>query len=240
MISTDRRPAAGGLQLWASLPAAEADPLRFLVISGKPIGEPNAWYGPIVMTTPATSRTRTGTPRCVFYESVFRVSIPRLPVRLKDGDNVSTLDSKPLRSGHAPVNGINVYYEVHGRKDGVPLVLLHGGGSTIEVTFSKALPVFAGSRRVIALEEQAHGRMTDRNAVSFESSRRDGDEWIADAPFGKVRLRFTPRNSFGVMDHDVKLESGVTIRNPMRVLPNGEGSEFVFTLIRQPGTSDGR
>jgi hypothetical protein len=40
------------------------------------------------------------------------------------------------------------------------------------------------------------------------------------------------------MDHDVTLESGVTIHNPMRVVPNGEGSEFVFTLIRQPGMSE--
>jgi hypothetical protein len=68
--------------------------------------------------------------------------------------------------------------------------------------------------------------------------QRDGDEWIADAPFGKVRVRFAERNSFGVMHHDVKLESGVTIHNPMRVVPHGEGSEFVFTLIRQPGISD--
>jgi quinol monooxygenase YgiN len=68
--------------------------------------------------------------------------------------------------------------------------------------------------------------------------RMDGDEWIADAPFGTVRLRFASRNSLGVMDHDVTLESGVTIHNPMRVVPNGEGSEFVFTLIRRPGISD--
>ena len=87
---------------------------------------------------------------------------------------MSTLESKPLESGHAPVNGINMYYEVHGRKDGVPLVLLHGGGSTIEVTFSRVLPVFAGSRWVIAVEEQAHGRTTDRDApVAFESSADD-------------------------------------------------------------------
>ena len=38
--------------------------------------------------------------------------------------------------------------------------------------------------------------------------RKDGDEWVADAPFGKVRVRFAERNAFGVMDHDVKLESG--------------------------------
>jgi pimeloyl-ACP methyl ester carboxylesterase len=83
-------------------------------------------------------------------------------------------ESKPLASGHAAVNGINMYYEVHGRKEGVPLVLLHGGGSTIEVTFSRVLPVFAGARRVIALEEQAHGRTTDRDApVAFESSADD-------------------------------------------------------------------
>jgi len=93
---------------------------------------------------------------------------------MRTGETVSTLPSKPLESGHAPVNGIKMYYEVHGRRDGVPLVLLHGGGSTIEVTFSRVLPVFAGSRRVIAVEEQGHGRTTDRDApVAFESSADD-------------------------------------------------------------------
>jgi pimeloyl-ACP methyl ester carboxylesterase len=81
---------------------------------------------------------------------------------------------KPLESGHAPVNGINMYYEVHGCRDGVPLVLLHGGGSTIEVTFSRVLPFLADSRKVIAVEEQGHGRTTDRDApVRFESSADD-------------------------------------------------------------------
>jgi quinol monooxygenase YgiN len=68
--------------------------------------------------------------------------------------------------------------------------------------------------------------------------RPDGDDWIGNAPFGTVRLRFAPRNSFGVMDHDVTLESGVTIHNPMRVVPHGDGSEVVFTLIRRPEMSD--
>jgi pimeloyl-ACP methyl ester carboxylesterase len=72
------------------------------------------------------------------------------------------------------VNGISMYYEVHGRGNGVPLVLLHGGGSTIEVTFSRVLPVFASTRRVIAVEEQGHGRTSDRDApVAFESSADD-------------------------------------------------------------------
>ncbi len=68
--------------------------------------------------------------------------------------------------------------------------------------------------------------------------RQEGDEWVAEAPFGKVRIRFAPPNPFGVMDHDVRLESGITVHNPMRVVPNGEGSEFVFTLIRRPEMSD--
>lgn len=93
---------------------------------------------------------------------------------VEPGENVSTLLSKPLESGHAPVNGIRMYYEVHGRRDGVPLVLLHGGGSTIEVTYGRILPFLAEGRRVIAVEEQGHGRTSDREApVAFETSADD-------------------------------------------------------------------
>lgn len=67
--------------------------------------------------------------------------------------------------------------------------------------------------------------------------KADG-EWIADAPFGKVKIRFAERNKLGVLDHDVILESGARIYNPMRVVPNGGGSEVVFTLFRQPDMSD--
>lgn len=68
--------------------------------------------------------------------------------------------------------------------------------------------------------------------------RQEGDEWIVDAPFGRVRIRFVARNSLGVLDHDVTLASGVTVHNPMRVLPHGGGSEFLFTLFRRPEMSD--
>lgn len=68
--------------------------------------------------------------------------------------------------------------------------------------------------------------------------RRDGDEWVVEAPFGKVRVKFAPPNPFGVMDHDVILESGVTMHNAMRVVPSREGSECMFTLVRQPEMSD--
>lgn len=90
------------------------------------------------------------------------------------GGTMTRAPSKPLETGHAPVNGIQMYYEVHGRREGVPLVLLHGGGSTIEVTFGRVLPVLAEHRRVIAVEEQGHGRTTDREGpVTFEGSADD-------------------------------------------------------------------
>lgn len=78
------------------------------------------------------------------------------------------------RSGHAPVNGVELYYEIHGPQKDVPLVLLHGGGSTIDVTYSQTLPLFARNRAVIALDEQGHGRSTARpGPATFEASADD-------------------------------------------------------------------
>ena len=68
--------------------------------------------------------------------------------------------------------------------------------------------------------------------------KKDGDVWVAEAPFGKAKIRFVEANKFGVMDHDVELDSGVVVHNPMRVVPNGNGSEFIFTLLRQPEMSE--
>ena len=70
------------------------------------------------------------------------------------------------------------------------------------------------------------------------SIRKVNDEWIADSPMGRIKIRFAEKNPFGVLDHEVVLESGVRINNPMRVITNGEGSEIFFTLIRQPEMTD--
>ena len=61
--------------------------------------------------------------------------------------------------GYVPVNGLEMYYEVHG--SGKPLVLLHGNLSTIEVDFGGILPALAKLRQVIAVEQQAHGHTAD-------------------------------------------------------------------------------
>lgn len=68
-----------------------------------------------------------------------------------------------VERAYAQVNGIRLYYEVHGSAAGVPLVLLPGGGSTIETTYGRVLPYFAQHRRVIALDEQNHGRSGHRS-----------------------------------------------------------------------------
>jgi len=67
------------------------------------------------------------------------------------------------------------------------------------------------------------------------SIRKEGDVWVADSPMGRVEVSFVEKNGFGVLDHHVTLESGVTVYNPMRVVANRKGSEVIFTLIRQPG-----
>lgn len=64
-----------------------------------------------------------------------------------------------VRTGYAPVNGLQMYYEIHGT--GQPLVLLHGAFSAIGTSFGALLPELAKTRQVIAFELQAHGRTAD-------------------------------------------------------------------------------
>jgi pimeloyl-ACP methyl ester carboxylesterase len=60
---------------------------------------------------------------------------------------------------YAPVNGLDLYYEIRGR--GKPLVLLHGGVHTIDLTFGPLLEPLAAGRQVIAVEFQGHGHTAD-------------------------------------------------------------------------------
>jgi pimeloyl-ACP methyl ester carboxylesterase len=77
------------------------------------------------------------------------------------------------QTGHyAAVNGLKLYYEVHG--SGYPLVLLHGGGSTIESNYGRILPDLAKTHKVIAVELQAHGHTADIDRpLSFEQDADD-------------------------------------------------------------------
>jgi len=66
---------------------------------------------------------------------------------------------EPGPGGYADVNGLRMYYEVHGK--GKPLVLLHGALSTIGTSFGATAPRLATTRMVIAVEQQGHGRTAD-------------------------------------------------------------------------------
>lgn len=63
----------------------------------------------------------------------------------------------------------------------------------------------------------------------------DGEDWIAHGALGNARVRFTPVNDLGVLDHLVTLETGVEVHNALRVVPNGSGAEVMLTLLKQPG-----
>jgi pimeloyl-ACP methyl ester carboxylesterase len=84
-------------------------------------------------------------------------------------------DSIPLKTGHSDVNGIKMYYEMYGQ--GEPLVLLHGGGSTIQSSFGRIIPQLATHYQVIAVELQNHGRSGFRDVP--ETFEQDADDVAA-------------------------------------------------------------
>ncbi len=66
-----------------------------------------------------------------------------------------------IETGYVPVNGLEMYYEVHGESDGTPLLLLHGGLFNIDLQFGHVLPGLVEGRKVIAADLQGHGRTND-------------------------------------------------------------------------------
>jgi pimeloyl-ACP methyl ester carboxylesterase len=85
-------------------------------------------------------------------------------------------------TGYAPVNGLQMYYEIRG--NGEPLVLIHGGGSTMQTTFGNILPLLAQHHKVIAMELQAHGHTRDRDTP--ESFQQDAADVVALLSFLKI------------------------------------------------------
>src|SRR5439155_22996628 len=79
-----------------------------------------------------------------------------------------------MTSGGAvvPVNGLEMYYEVHGQ--GQALVLLHGAMGTIESCFGSLLPALAATHTVVAVELQGHGHTPDIDRpLSYEQMAED-------------------------------------------------------------------
>lgn len=109
---------------------------------------------------------------------------------------------------YAKVNGINMYYEVHG--EGKPLVLIHGGGSTLHTTFGRIIPLLAKTHKVIGVELQAHGHTSDRNAPeTFEQDADDVAELLK-------QLNITGANVFG-FSNGGNTAMKLAMRHPERI-----------------------
>lgn len=82
-----------------------------------------------------------------------------------------TREGKTVQSGYAPVNGLKMYYEIHG--EGEPLVLVHGGVVGITM-FGGNVDALAKGRKVIAVELQGHAHTADIDRpLSFEALADD-------------------------------------------------------------------
>jgi pimeloyl-ACP methyl ester carboxylesterase len=95
-----------------------------------------------------------------------------LSINFKETEPIMATVKSPYKADYALVNGLQMYYEIHSQ--GEPLILIHGGGSTIQTSFGKILPMLAKYYKVIAVELQAHGHTKDRDTPeSFEQDAAD-------------------------------------------------------------------
>lgn len=88
--------------------------------------------------------------KLTFFKPVLLITVLFLAALKSNGQQI-----KPVKSGYAPVNGIQVYYEVYG--EGKPLVLLHGAFYTIQLNWAELIPELSKTRKIIAIEFQGHG-----------------------------------------------------------------------------------
>lgn len=119
-----------------------------------------------------------------------------------------------VTSGYVRVDGLRIYYEVHGGPvtgGEVPLVLLHGGAMTIETAFPPDLiPRFAATRPVIAIEQQCHGHTGDRRGPVTIDRMVDDTEGVL-ARLGVGQAHFLGHSLGGL------IATGMAIHHPNRV-----------------------
>ncbi len=68
------------------------------------------------------------------------------------------------------------------------------------------------------------------SGLARSTVERVGDRWVVESPMGRVLVDVAPANDLGVLDHTVTLPDGEQVLNPMRVIPDDEGCEVVFTV----------
>lgn len=96
------------------------------------------------------------------------------------------IENTAPQTGHVSVNGLDMFYEIHGT--GKPLVLLHGGFGAAQM-FGEVLPLLAEGRQVIAVDLQAHGRTADIDRpLSYEAMASDIAGLIERLGLGKADI----------------------------------------------------
>ena len=140
---------------------------------------------------------------------------------------VVSAQQKPT-TGYAPVNGLKMYYEVHGSGD--PVVLLHGAFMTITNNWTGWIGELSKTRKVIAVEMQGHGRTADieRDISQRKPRRRCG---------GAARSSQDPEGGPHRLQHGRR--RGDAVCDP----PSGQGAEgghhFVHVPPRRHGQGSG-
>ncbi len=159
--------------------------------------------------------TRTTEKRKAVGRKVGRVTTKARKSRTKESTG------KTVKSGYAPVNGLDMYYEIHGT--GEPLILLHGGVGGIEM-FGPNLPALAKNRQAIAVDFQAHGRTADLDRpLRFE--------WMADDMAGLMKY-------LGIEKADVlgnSLGGGIALLTAIRHPELVRKLVLVSTVFKQDG-----
>ena len=116
-----------------------------------------------------------------------------------------------MESAYADVDGVQIYYELHGAATSsgqVPLVLLHGGGDTIGTSFHWIVPELAKNRQVVAFEREGYGRTTDVRNLPF------GFERSADDTVALLKRLGIPRADFFGFSNGGTIALYIAIRHP--------------------------
>lgn len=76
-------------------------------------------------------------------------------------------------------------------------------------------------------------------ATTFcQSIKKSGGDWTIKTPQGLVKIRIADLNDWGILDHYLFPQTGDEVFVPMRVVPNGSGSEVIFTVFQSPEMSN--
>ncbi|MGH2598028.1 MAG: alpha/beta fold hydrolase [Dehalococcoidia bacterium] len=101
----------------------------------------------------------------------FSAAVAHPDLRITQSSGGSQMTSTAAQTGHAPVNGLNMYHENHGA--GRPLLLLHGAYMSTSA-FDALIPTLAQNRQTIAVDLQGHGRTADVDRpITYEGMADD-------------------------------------------------------------------